>query len=331
MTSVTRRGFLLQAGCIGGGVALASRLGPFAFGGEKEPDAWPVRVTCRDVALRPTGKPDCWSALQAVGAEGVEVVVGDNDLTLPHLHHPTVKYSLTPEEIDRLAADLKAAGQRISAFCMANRFETRPDFEIKHCVAVAQAAQKLGVPAIRIDVVPAKLGRAAFLKQVVGTLKQMIAATETTGVNFAIENHSNTTNDPEVLAALFDGVGSQRLGLTLDTANFYWFGHPLAKVYSLCETMAPRAMHTHCKNIRYPAAEREKQRPMGWKYVQYGRPADDGDIDFARVAAFLKKAGYRNDLCIEDEFLSKDPAATTARLIKEIDYLKQVRAVVWGK
>ncbi len=183
-------------------------------------------------------------------------------------------------------------------------------------------AQILGVPAIRIDAVPAKLARAEFLKQAIETLKRILAATEATGVSFAVENHSNTTNDPAFLAALFEGVGSKRLGLTLDTANFYWFGHPLSKVYELCKTFAPNVRHTHCKNIRYPVSEREKHRPMGWKYAEYGCPVGEGDIDFGRIAKLLYKAGYHNDLCVEDEFLGTlSAAAATRRLAKQIESL----------
>ncbi|MCE5266563.1 MAG: sugar phosphate isomerase/epimerase [Planctomycetaceae bacterium] len=330
MTSrVTRRDFLAQVGCIGGGVALASRLGPSAFANEKRP-GWPVTVACRDVMLKPTGQRDCWAALQAIRAEGVEALVAD-DMTLPNLFHPTEKYTLAPAGIEPLARAAKAAGQRITAFCMSNQFEARPDFEIKRCTQAARTAQALGVPAIRIDVVPAKLSQSEFLKVAVSAIKRIIEATEPTGVGFAVENHSNTTNDPAFLTALFDGVGSKRFGLTLDTANFYWFGHPLSKVYSLYEQLAPRVLHTHCKDIHYPASEREKRRPMGWKYTEYASPLGEGDIDFARVANILRKAGYHNDLCIEDEFLATlSAAAATQRLAKQVELLKRVRAEAAG-
>ena len=120
------------------------------------------------------------------------------------------------------------------------------------------------------------------------------------------------------------GVGSKRLGLTLDTGNFYWFGHPLSKVYELYETFAPRVFHTHCKSIRYPEAEREKQRPIGWEYGKYDCPIYEGDIDFRRVVKILSAAGYANDLCVEDESLGKSPAAERrAILAKEIRHLKE--------
>jgi sugar phosphate isomerase/epimerase len=225
-TRTTRRDFLIGAGCLCGGASLALQLSHSSFAAEAHL-RWPV--TCRDAMLRSTGQKDCWSALRAIGAEGVEA--------------------------------------------------------------------------------------------------EIIADTEPTGVAFAIENHGTTTNDPAFLATLFKKVGSQRLGLTLDTANFYWFGHPLSKVYELYEAFAPRVSHTHCKSIHYPAAEREKHRPVGWKYAQYACPIGEGDIDFARVAAILHKAGYKNDLCIEDESIfARKPSAgeATKQLADETRLLKAV-------
>jgi sugar phosphate isomerase/epimerase len=325
-TPITRRRFIAGAGCLCGGVALASQFDRFALAGEKRLD---MPATCVDGMLQHLGQKDCWSALQAVGAEGLQVDF-TGDFALPSLFHPTTKYTLaTPAGIEQLATDAKAAGQQITSFCMHNRFDEQPEVEIKWCSELARVAQALNVPVIRIDVVPAKLARPEFLKHAVQTLSKVIAATESTGVAFAVENHSNTTNDPTFLNPLFDGVGSKRLGLTLDTGNFYWFGHPLSKVYELVEEFAPRVFHTHCKNIRYPVEEREKQRPMGWKYDEYGCPIDRGDIDYARVAAILHKAGYHHDLCVENEFLGKLSAAeATETLAKELQLLKRARSAV---
>jgi sugar phosphate isomerase/epimerase len=305
--------------------AVAGPLGQWTLAAGKESrPAWPV--TCRDAMLRHTGAKDCWSALRTIGAEGVEAVINE-DLALPGLFHADVKYTAaTAAGIERLAADADAAGQRITALCMTNRFEQRPDEEIAWCRKVAEAAKTLRVPAIRIDVVPRKLAGADFLKFAVETLRKVMADTEATGVRFAIENHGNTTNDPEFLTALFEGVGSRRLGLTLDTGNFYWFGHPLSKLYALYEKFAPRAFHTHCKSIRYPEADRERQRPMGYKYAEYHGPIYDGDVDFRRVIDILHKAGYANDLCVENESLGNKPAEEAVKILaKEIAFLKQLR------
>jgi sugar phosphate isomerase/epimerase len=186
----------------------------------------------------------------------------------------------------------------------------------------------LGVKAIRIDVAGRKLAPAEFLDMAVPALKKLMAATESTGVAFGIENHGTRTNNPEFLTPLLDRVGSPRLGLTLDTGNFYWFGHPLSKVYELYEQFAPRVCHTHCKSIKYPPAERETQRPMGSNYAKYACPIDEGDIDFRRVVKILRSAGYTGDLCVEDESLGKFPAADRkAVLAREIRHLKEVQSV----
>ncbi|MHB1036471.1 MAG: sugar phosphate isomerase/epimerase family protein [Pirellulales bacterium] len=324
-THCTRRTFLAQgAGALCATAGLAPLLSR-AAAAETKAAPWPA--TCRDAMLRSFGKPDCWAALRAIGAEGVEAVVGE-DLSLAGLFHPTIKYTAADDAgIARLAADAQAAGQRITALCMANRFAERPEAEIAWCGRVAKAARALGASAIRIDVVPGRLARPEFLKLAVATLRKVMAETEATGVRFAIENHGNTTNDPEFLQPLFDGVGSNRLGLTLDTGNFYWFGHPLAKVYQLYETFAPRAFHTHCKSIRYPQAEREKQRPMGWKYGEYECPIDAGDLDFRRIIAILRKAGYAGDLCVENEALGNlAPDKAVETVAREIALLKRLRS-----
>lgn len=289
------------------------------------PAATHLLVGCRDVMLKNAGGVDCWKDLHAAGAQMVELNVAD-DLSLPTLVHPTKKYTLaTKAGIDELAADAKAAGCKIGAFCMSNKFDLRPDFEVEWVGRTAQAAKALGVKAIRIDVVPRKLKGDEFLDCAVKTLKRVFAGMQSTGVSLGVENHGRITNDPEFLTRLFEGVGSPLLGLTLDTGNFYWFGHPLTKVYTLFEKFASRVVHTHAKSIRYPADQREQQRKMGWEYAKYNCPVYEGDIDFRRVAQILKKAGYKNDLCIEDESLGKFPEAERANVLaREIAHLKSV-------
>ena len=321
MNAMNRRQFLAGSGRLAAGLAALSLAQDAARAEENKAD---LCLACRDGHLKATGKNDTWSALEAIGAEGVEASVND-DLSLPGLFHPDRKYSAaTPADIEALRADMKAAGRRISALCMANRFDERPEAELEWCAKAARAAQALGAKAIRIDVVPRKKPAAEFLDFAVKTLKQVIDATEPTGVAFAIENHGGTTNNPDFLAPLFQRVGSPRLGLTLDTGNFYWFGHPLSKIYELYETFAPRVRHTHCKSIRYPEAEREKKRAIGWEYAKYNCPIYEGDIDFRRVIKILRAAGYAGDLCVEDESLGRFPAEERGGILaKEIRHLKE--------
>lgn len=320
-----RRGFL--GGALAAAAAASVKTGPvsvWAAAPSEEAGRWPVGM--RDAMLGPLKADDCWAGLKAVGAESVEVEINEQ-LELPRLPRPEGKYSLASgKEADRLSADARAAGVSVAALCMHNRFASRPDVEVQWTERAARAAAAIGCPVIRIDVVPEKLDRQTFLPQAADALKRIIEATAELPVRFGIENHGNTTNDPDFLDELFRRVDSPRLGLTLDTANFYWFGHPLSKLYAIYERFASRVFHTHCKSIAYPEELREQQRPMGYKYSEYHCPIDRGDIDFAKVIAILRRANYRGDLCIENESLGKkQPEEAKTIVTAEIALLKRLR------
>jgi sugar phosphate isomerase/epimerase len=284
---------------------------------------WPVG--CRDVHLKAAGKPDSWACMKALGAGCIEAQVGMN-LACPNLFHPDRQYTLaTDEGLKALKDDLAASGCRISAFMMANRFDEQLDKELEWTRKLVPAAQALGVQIIRIDVVPRKLDGASFLPFAVEACKQLCQIAEGTSIRYGVENHGKITNDPQFLEKLFAGVGSPKLGLTLDCANFYWWGHPVNDLYPIYEKFAPRVVHTHCKSIKYPADKKNTRRAIGWEYGKYNCPIYEGDIEFARVIQILRKANYTGDLCVEDESLGKYPAAEQAEVLrKEIALLKKL-------
>jgi sugar phosphate isomerase/epimerase len=281
---------------------------------------------CRDAHLRDIGEQDTFSAMKKVGAQGIEVWINDTR-DCPYLFAPGKTYSIQSKEaIADLANDFQKNGLAITAFALPNDFDTRPDFEIQWLQDTVSACKELGVSAIRIDVVQRKIKkRDAFLKFSIEMGKRLIDLVENTDIAFGIENHGGTTNDPAFLDPLFEGIGSRQMGLTLDTGNFYWFGHPLETLYSIYEKYADRTVHTHCKSIHYPADKQNIQRERGWEYGKYNCPITEGDIDFSRVAAILKKAGYKGDYCIENESLGKFPQAERGAILKkEIDLLKNI-------
>jgi len=291
------------------------------------PKAWPV--TCRDVMLRRTGKSDCWSAMLAFGVDGVESDITE-EMALPNLFEGDSSHGLADaDQQGRLREALAKSGRRITALCMHNRFDERADEELEWCRKTALAAQAMGIPVVRIDVVPRRLSRDEFPAFAAEMMNKVTHATVETGIRWAIENHGNTTNDPEFLANLFAAVDSPNLGLTLDTANFYWFGFPLSDLYGIYERFAPRAFHTHCKSIAYPPEDRDRRRPMGYRYAEFHCPIDRGDIDFGRVLGILRKAGYSNDLCIENEALGGlSPEQAIETVAREVQYLKNLQATI---
>jgi sugar phosphate isomerase/epimerase len=315
MTILSRRAFLATAPAVLAPASLA-----LAAPSHKNP------VGTRDAMLRSLGAPDCWAAANKVGAEAIEVTV-DDKWDLPFFSHPQPYNLGSPEGIKRLSDDMKAAGVRISAFCVASHFDTRPDFEVDFCSKLAKISQQLGIRAMRIDVVARKMQAAEFVPIAVPVLKKLIAASEGTGVRFGAENHGPTGNNPDFLFPMLEGVNSKRMGVTLDTGNFYWFGHPISKVYELIERVAPHVVHTHCKNIGYPEDKRNVQRPMGWEYAKFEAPVDKGDLDFSRIVKILTKAKYEGDFCVENETLGRMPEADRSTTIAaEIAHLKKLRA-----
>ncbi len=283
-------------------------------------------VACRDQHLKAADKEDCWSCAKALGAEGVEVNVG-LDMSCANLFRASGHYSLaTDADLQALKSDAARNQCRITAFVMNNHLDERLEQELEWARKLVKAARQLGVRAIRIDVWPHKLKENEFLPFAIDACKRLCEIAEGSDVRYGIENHGKVTNNPEFLDRLFEGVGSPSLGLTLDTANFYWYGHPLSDLYGIYEKFAPRAVHTHCKNIKFPEDKKNVRRPMGWEYDKYNCPIYEGDIDYKRLLEILRKADYRGDLCVEDESLGKFPAAERPTvLFREMAMLKELR------
>ena len=318
-SALTRRSFIQTTG-LALSAGLVSSAGPLLAAPRAK---WPVG--CRDIHLKVAGKPDSWACMKDLGAECIEVQV-DINLACPNLFHPQHKYTLaTAEGIQTLRDDLAASGCAISAFMMSNRLDERLEQEVECAGQIARAAQKLGVGVIRIDVVPRKVEADKFLPFAVDACKRLCAAAEGTPIRYGVENHGKITNDPVFLEKLFAGVGSDKLGLSLDCANLYWWGHPLKQLYPIYEKFASRVVHTHCKSIRFPEDKKNVQRPMGWEYAKYNCPVYEGDIDFKRLVKILRKGNYRGDLCIEDESLGKFPEPQRAEVMrKQIAFLKKL-------
>jgi len=195
------------------------------------------------------------------------------------------------ENIRRWAEHLATHGVRASAFLLGNDFN-REDLEeeVAWVTGVVDAAGQLAVPAVRIDAAmsgEAEMSLDARVRRFADCMKRVLDNTDYHIVDLGIENHGRQGNDPDFLDLVLDSVGSPRLGLTLDTGNFYWAGHPLDRVYEIIEHFAPRVKHTHCKNIAYPVELQQTRRELGWKYGDYVSPLPDGDIDHFKVARIL--------------------------------------------
>ncbi len=198
-----------------------------------------------------------------------------------------------------------------------------------------ELAAILGMDNLRIDSAMARemdLDFGARVTLFADGLGETLRRTAGLSVAMGIENHGFQGNNLAFLLNVFQRVGSKRLGLTMDTGNFYWRGYPLSEVYGILAVLAPYAKHTHLKNIHYPAEMRERTREAGWEYGTYVSPLDEGDVDHARVLGLLHAAGYAGDICIEDESLGKYPEgdARVKILERDVAHVKGLLTAVSG-
>lgn len=284
-------------------------------------------VSIRDDVVLHGGFRSVADGLKFLELEAVEVNVR-RDLTVRSLTENQLSFRLDHDKgLSDFERELSNKGIRVCAFLLGNDFG-KPDVDdqILWMTKTVEVAHRLGVPVVRVDAVVSgweKMGMEKAVKLFAENVKRVLDATENTSVELGIENHGALGNRPEFLQAVFEAVGSQRLGLTLDTGNFYWFGHPLSRVYEIMQQFATKVKHTHIKNISYPQELREQKRQIGYEYGKFVSPIPDGDIDHSRVVAILQAAGYKGDLCVEDESLGKFALNERPQVLRrDVDYLK---------
>ena len=286
-------------------------------------------LSIRDEIVFAAGYASIAEGLRDLDIPGVELfVLRDNTVPAIAPNGDSKRLNLNDEaDLRELQRQAEAAGVTIAALCMGNNFNADDKkSEIAWAVRTVRSALTLGVPAIRIDAIMSgekHLPLEERQRLVASSVRAILDETSDTDIDLGIENHGFQGNDPEFLTGLLLDVDSSRLGLTLDSGNFYWRGWPLSRVYEIFEQFAPVVKHTHIKNIAYPQELREIQREIGYEYGKYVSPIHEGDIDHTRYFAALRKAGYDRDLCLEDESLGKyTPEQRKANLRAADDFFR---------
>lgn len=266
-------------------------------------------VSIRDGTLMTAGFSSMKEGLDQIGVKAVEVEF-KRDLTVRGLTADSTYVTLDgTDAIAEYDSRMDENGIRVSSLMLANNFNAEDlDAELAWMERAIRTAHRLGCDAVRIDSImrnERELSVQERVKLSVDGLRQLVEATKDIPIPLGVENHGSCGNDPEYLEGVVQGVGDKRVGLTLDSANFYWWGLPLSELYKVYQRFAPYTVHTHLKSVNYPEADRERRREIGWKYGEYAAPLPDGDIDLRRLVDWLREAGYDSDLCIEDESLGR--------------------------
>ncbi len=285
-------------------------------------------VGIREVMLKSVNE-NPWQALQELGVSAVEIELGRDCKTINFPGNRGEFFNLSrEEEIASFTESLRKNGIEHCAFLMHNNFDTgNLEEEIKWTVEVCEIAKKVGVKAVRIDLAThsEETKPDIFIPQASNAVRKILAVTEDTEVNLGMENHGRLANEKDFLDRILQNVDSERLGLTLDTGNFYWYGYPLSEIYGIMSHYAGKIKHTHAKNIKYPSEKRETKRDIGWEYGKFVSPIYAGDIDHKKVISILKEGGYTGDITIEDESLNKFPEEEQREILKkDVEYLQKI-------
>jgi sugar phosphate isomerase/epimerase len=285
-------------------------------------------VSARDDTVRAAGFTTLMEGLRAMGIDSVELSFA-RDRTVVSLTDDRRFPLATSADGEAYRRHLAENGVSVSALLVANNFgATDAAPEIAWCVDAIHGAEWLGAPAIRADTImrtEAPEEREARVQRYVAAMRPVLRQTEGSRVTIGMENHGPQGNEPEFLAGVLEAIPDPRLGLTLDTGNFYWSGQPLSELYNIYGRFARRVRHTHVKSIAYPPEERERRRETGWKYGEYASPLAKGDIDLARVIRLLREAGYDGSLTIENESLGRlGTEERRAALVSDASHLKEL-------
>lgn len=182
---------------------------------------------------------------------------------------------------------------------------------VEHTRHTVQLAAQLGIPCVRLN-----SGRWGTIKSFdelmkmrgaepplpgyteedafgwcIAAIKECLPEAERAGVMLALENHWGLTTRPEAVLRIVRAVNSPWLGVNLDTGNYA--GDP----YPQIEMLAPYATIVQAKTY-FGGGE--------WYTL---------DLDYQRIAAILRAAGFRGYVSLEMEG-KEDPATAVPKSLE---------------
>jgi 3-oxoisoapionate decarboxylase len=247
-------------------------VGSFAF-------AWAIGVPGH-----PPARPmDAFAFLDRAAALGAEVAqLGDN---LP-------LQGWTAGELERLGARAAALGLTLEV-------GTR-GIEGDHLPHYAEVARTLDSGLLRV-VIDTERHRPSP-DEVVATLRRALPALERTGVTLALENHDRFP--VATLAAIVREVGSERVGICLDTVNSLG---SLEGPDTVLDALGPLVVNFHVKDARIERLSHN----MG--FLVSGTPAGQGMLDLPGMLRRLADLGRAPNVILESWPPPEDDIEATIR------------------
>jgi sugar phosphate isomerase/epimerase len=171
----------------------------------------------------------------------------------------------------------------------------RPEISVPYLQKAIRFAAALGAPVVNTDegIRPSWMSLDEAFQIMKYTLTVVLKTAERYGIEVGIEPHQSISRTTEGLLRIATLVKSPRLKVNYDTGNAFLAGED---PYRGLKAVQHLLVHLHAKDIALPQAEAEKGKVTG---TPVGCACGDGVIDWKRVVAILREAGYDGVLSVE--------------------------------
>lgn len=188
----------------------------------------------------------------------------------------------------------------------------RPEISVPYLERAIRFAAAIGAPVLATDegIRPGWLDDSECFAVMKYTLKKVLQVAERYEIYIGIEPHQSISKTTEGLLRIANLVDSPMLKINYDTGNAFLAGIDL---YAGLRSTLPKLVHVHAKDIALTQAEAEKGKVTG---TPVGCACGDGVIDWHRVVAILRAAGYKGVLSVE--------CGTSDQALRSLTFLKKV-------
>jgi len=171
----------------------------------------------------------------------------------------------------------------------------RPEISVLYLQKAIRLAAAVGAPVVNTDegIRPAWVSLDDAFAVMKYTLTTVLRTAERYGVAIGIEPHQAISRTTQGLLRIATLVESPLLRVNYDTGNAYLGGED---PYEGLKAVQHLLVHLHAKDISIQHAEAEKGKATG---TPVGCACGDGVIDWAKVIAILREAGFHGVLSVE--------------------------------
>jgi len=242
---------------------------------------------------------EAFQKVAAIGYEGLEwrVVEDKGDRAKPTFWSGN-RATFTAEQLIEAAPELKkqAAAAGVAMPSIAPYIDSSDPAAIRLNMKAAQAvgARMLRIGPGKYD--PAVGGYPALLKQARERYAAVARLAAEHGVRAVIETHMGQLAPSIAKAmAILDGLDPKHVGIMWDPGNGVYEGQEQYRM--AIEIAGPYLAEVHVKNAQY-IVDKESEDQKTWKATW--APVHQGVVDWKKVVAELKRAGYDGWLMLED-------------------------------